>query len=84
MSTSAMPLAQPKRRIHAVTRFEAIDFVNRVNFLFDRWQPEELLAAFSDDVVVDHPLGRSAGKDELVAFLKGYEPITIGCTTATT
>jgi hypothetical protein len=27
-------------------RFEAIDFVNRVKFLFDRRQSEELLAAF--------------------------------------
>ncbi|WP_246650649.1 hypothetical protein [Rhizobium laguerreae] len=78
MSTNAIPLDQPKRRINADTRFEAIDFVNRVNFLFDRWQSEELLAAFSDDVIVDHPLGRSAGKEELAAFLKAYEPITHG------
>lgn len=78
MSTNTMPLGQSNRRIDADTRFEAIDFVNRVNFLFDRWQPEELLAAFSDDVIVDHPLGRSAGKEELAAFLKAYEPITHG------
>jgi len=30
---------------------EVIDFVNRVNFLFDRWQPRQLLEAFSDDVI---------------------------------
>lgn len=78
MSTSTMPLGRSNRRIDADTRFEAIDFVNRVNFLFDRWQPEELLTAFSDDVIVDHPLGRSAGKEELAAFLKAYEPITHG------
>ncbi|NKM00987.1 nuclear transport factor 2 family protein [Rhizobium leguminosarum] len=78
MSTNAVPLDQPKRRINADTRSEAIDFVNRVNFLFDRWQSEDLLAAFSDDVIVDHPLGRSAGKEELAAFLKAYEPITHG------
>jgi hypothetical protein len=43
MSTSATPLSQPKWRIDADTRFEAIDFVNRVNFLFDRWQPRNCL-----------------------------------------
>lgn len=78
MTTSPTSLNQSKLRIDADTRFEAIDFVNRVNFLFDRWLPEELLAAFSDDVIVDHPLGRSAGKKELAAFLKAYEPITHG------
>jgi hypothetical protein len=78
MSTSNPAPAPSRRRIDADTRSEAIDFVNRVNFLFDRWLPEELLAAFSDDVIVDHPLGRSAGKEELAAFLKAYEPITLG------
>ncbi|MDE5445758.1 hypothetical protein GWG65_30995 [Bradyrhizobium sp. CSA207] len=78
MSTSDGLPAQSRRRIDADTRFEAIDFVNRVNFLFDRWRPEELLAAFSDDVIVDHPLGRSTGKVELATFLKAYEPITHG------
>ncbi|MEK1896884.1 MAG: hypothetical protein AAAB20_27010 [Rhizobium sp.] len=46
MSTSAMPLAQPKRRIDADTRFEAIDFVNRVNFLSDRWPGHDCGFAF--------------------------------------
>jgi hypothetical protein len=78
MSTNHPIPAPSIRQIDADTRFEAIDFVNRVNFLFDRWQREELLAAFSDDVIVDHPLGRSAGKEELAAFLKAYEPITHG------
>ena len=78
MSTSNTAPASSNRRIDADTRFEAIDFVNRVNFLFDRWQAEDLLAAFSDDVIVDHPLGRSAGKEELATFLKAYEPITHG------
>ncbi|AGS25622.1 hypothetical protein [Rhizobium etli] len=80
MSTSAMPLAQSKRRIDADTRFEAIDFVNRVNFRFDRWQPEELFAALSDDVIVDHPLGRSTGKDEATR----PSPMAFGGITATT
>jgi hypothetical protein len=77
MSTSSIG-RPPARRIDADTRFEVIDFVNRVNFLFDRWQPEELLDAFSDDVVVEHPLGRSIGKGELARFLEAYEPITLG------
>ena len=47
-----------------------IDFVNRVNFLSDRWQPRRLLEAFSDDVIVDHPLGGSVGKAELEKFLE--------------
>jgi hypothetical protein len=36
-----MPLA------HADTRFEAIYFVNRVNFLFDRWQRDVGRQAFA-------------------------------------
>ncbi|TDK39215.1 hypothetical protein E2F50_03575 [Rhizobium deserti] len=62
----------------ADARGEAIDFVNRVNFLFDRWEPEALLDAFTDDVVVDHPLGRSVGREQLQRFLTDYEPITRG------
>jgi DNA-binding MarR family transcriptional regulator len=42
------------RKIDADTYFEAIDFVNRINFLFDRWEPRQLLEAFSEDVIVDH------------------------------
>ncbi|MET0366417.1 MAG: nuclear transport factor 2 family protein [Sphingobium sp.] len=67
-----------RRRLDADTRLDAIDFVNHVNFLFDRWLPDELLSAFTEDVTVDHPLGRSEGRDELRAFLKAYEPITRG------
>jgi hypothetical protein len=78
MSTNHPAQASTTRRVDADTRFEVIDFVNRVNFLFDRWQIEELLAAFSDDVVVEHPLGRSVGKEDLAKFLEAYEPITLG------
>ncbi len=67
-----------RRKLDAETRLDAIDFVNRVNFYFDRWETENLLAAFDDKVIVDHPLGRSVGKDELRKFLVDYEPITLG------
>lgn len=66
------------RRLPAELRLDAIDFVNRVNFHFDRWDDAALLASFTDDVVVEHPLGRSVGKEELAEFLKAYEPITLG------
>ncbi|WP_413711729.1 nuclear transport factor 2 family protein [Rhizobium sp. Rhizsp82] len=62
----------------AQTAFEAVNFVNRINFFFDRWEVEHLLASFTDDVIVDHPLGRSVGKPALSEFLKAYEPITHG------
>lgn len=66
------------KQVDAQIRSDAIDFVNRVNFYFDRWEFEELLSAFADDVVVDHPLGRSVGKAELKLFLEAYEAITLG------
>jgi hypothetical protein len=78
MNTEAKGSSPARPPVDADMRFEAIDFVNRVNFLFDRWEPEALLASFSDDAVVDHPLGRSNGKKELAAFLNAYEPITRG------
>ncbi|MDR7145028.1 nuclear transport factor 2 family protein [Rhizobium sp. BE258] len=62
----------------AQTAFEAVNFVNRINFYFDRWEADTLLASFTDDVIVDHPLGRSVGKPALAEFLKAYEPITHG------
>lgn len=62
----------------AQTVVEAINFVNRINFYFDRWEVDNLLAAFTGDVIVDHPLGRSVGKPALADFLKAYEPITHG------
>ncbi|MFK4771387.1 nuclear transport factor 2 family protein [Rhizobium sp. ZW T2_16] len=65
-------------QVAAQIRSDAIDFVNRINFYFDRWELAKLLNAFADDVVVDHPLGRSVGKHELEHFLQAYEPITLG------
>jgi hypothetical protein len=65
-------------RVDADARGEVINFVNRINFLFDRWEPQALLDAFTDDVVVDHPLGRSVGREQLRMFLADYEPITRG------
>jgi hypothetical protein len=66
----AMPDAQ--------TIVEAVNFVNRVNFLFDRWEVDKLVSVFTGDVIVDHPLGRSVGRPALAEFLKAYEPITHG------
>jgi hypothetical protein len=66
------------RRLDIAARVDAVDFVNRVNFLFDRWDPAALLDCFTDDVTVEHPLGRSEGRAELAAFLEAYEPITLG------
>lgn len=78
--TSAPPrVPRPLRAaVDPLTRAEVIDQVDRMNHMFDDWDSAALLDAFSDDVLVEHPLGRSQGRDELFAFLQAYEPITHG------
>jgi hypothetical protein len=69
MSTST-PASATIRKIDADTRFEAIDFVNRVNFLFDRWQPRQLLEAFSDEISFGQDMPAiAAAREEIVSSM---------------
>jgi ketosteroid isomerase-like protein len=53
-------------------RADVIEFVNRVNWFFDIWDVEAIVAAFAPDVRTRHPHRTVNGRAELREFLKGY------------
>jgi hypothetical protein len=57
--------------------FGAVDFVNRVNWLFETWDVERLLNAFTPDHVVRHIHGTINGREESIRFFKETYPYYI-------
>lgn len=55
-----------------------VELTNRFNFDIDNWRLDDVLAAFTDDGVMDHPAGRGEGRDGVRTFFEGYRPETRG------
>ncbi|KAH6695447.1 hypothetical protein F5X68DRAFT_227426 [Plectosphaerella plurivora] len=60
-------------------RSSAIDFVNRVNYLFEEFDTDKMSTAFLPDASVHHAYGVNQGKEELTRFItKDYPPLIPG------
>uniref|UniRef100_B0T983 SnoaL-like domain-containing protein n=1 Tax=Caulobacter sp. (strain K31) TaxID=366602 RepID=B0T983_CAUSK len=70
--------APPRHAVYPADRAEVIDRVNRLNVAFDEWDIEAMVAAFTEDCVIDHPRGAIRGHDQLRAFYADYFPLTPG------
>lgn len=60
--------------ISADERSSAIDFVNRINFLFEEWDVPKLLSTCLPEVKVWHAEGVFDGKEEVIRFFRDIYP----------
>ncbi|KAK4903113.1 hypothetical protein LTR27_000041 [Elasticomyces elasticus] len=56
--------------VTADERSSAIDFVNRINYLFEEFNHDKMLSAFLDDSIVYHFHGKIEGKEETRRFFE--------------
>lgn len=70
--------AHPRFAVSAEDRAQVVDAVNRLNFAFDEWDIETMVATFTEDGVVHHARGDVTGHEELRRFYEGYRPLTLG------
>lgn len=57
----------------------AIDFINRVTWLFDAWDIDAMVEAFMPDSVTHHTHGVSRGKVENRRFFQEQCPYVVRC-----
>ena len=55
-------------------RISAIDFINRVNLLFDAWNVDAMVEAFLPDSVTYHTGGVTNGREETRRFFQQMSP----------
>lgn len=72
-----LPPVRPYSAVTAEDRVSAIEFVNRVNWLFDVWDVDALVDAFRPDSVTYHWHGTIRGRDELRRFFDETYPYII-------
>ena len=71
MSTPNLPSVVFDSAVDPADRVSAIDFIHRVNWLFDAWDIDAMVEAFLPDSVTHHTHGISRGKDPDSALLPG-------------
>ncbi len=64
MYTPSLPSIVLDSPVDVADRVSAIDFINRVNWLFDAWDIDAMVEAFLPDSVTHHTHGVSRGKVE--------------------
>jgi ketosteroid isomerase-like protein len=69
--------ATTSNNVTAAERTSAIDFVNRVNFLFEEFDHEKMLSAFLPDAVAYHFHGTIRGHAEMRKFFAEDYPYLI-------
>ncbi|KAH6976592.1 hypothetical protein EDB80DRAFT_871716 [Ilyonectria destructans] len=66
-------------KVTAEERISAVDFVNRVNTLFEEFDKDKVISAFLPDASLHHAFGGFRGIDELGRFFeKDYPPLIPG------
>jgi len=73
----AFPRITPNEHVDPVDRISAIDFVNRVNWLFETWDVGEMVNAFLPDSVAYHFHGTIRGREGLRHFFENDYPYLI-------
>ncbi|RYN43539.1 hypothetical protein AA0114_g10193 [Alternaria tenuissima] len=76
MSTQSLPPIVPytSMDVSGDERSSAIDFVNRLNFLFEEWDTPKILQAFVPDAKVLHVHGTLHGHEDIIEFWKKVYP----------
>ncbi|MFG2731561.1 nuclear transport factor 2 family protein [Streptomyces canus] len=64
--------------VSGTDRADAIELVNRVNWLFDIWDVEGILESFVPDAITRHPHGVARGRAAQRQFLEQYYPLVPG------
>jgi SnoaL-like protein len=71
------PPVSAQGALHAEDRITAVDFVNRVNWLFEVWDVEAMVASFLPDSRTHHFEGTVEGHDGLRAFFRDDYPYLV-------
>jgi SnoaL-like domain len=77
MAKAEFPHFNSPGEVSGSDRADAIEFVNRVNWLFEIWDVEGIAASFLPDAVNRHPHGVISGSTGLRQFLEAYYPQAI-------
>jgi SnoaL-like domain len=77
MAKVEIPNFNAPNAVSGSDRADAIEFVNRVNWLFDIWDVEGIAESFLPDAVTRHPHGVVSGPAGLRQFLEAYYPLAI-------
>jgi hypothetical protein len=77
MFTPSLPSIILDSPVDAADRVSAIDFINRVNWLFDAWDIDAMVEAFLPDSVTHHTHGVSRGKAETRRFFQEQSPYVV-------
>lgn len=73
----AFPAIARVSHVDAADRASAVDFVNRVNWLFETWDVEGMINAFTPDAVAYHFHGTISGHAEIRHFFEHDYPYLI-------
>jgi len=74
MFVQKLPAIGLDSAVDPADRVSAIDFIHRVNWLFDAWDIDVMVEAFLPDSVTHHTHGVSRGKVETRRFFQGRLP----------
>jgi SnoaL-like domain len=77
MSTPALPSVVLSSAVDTADQVSAIDFINRVNWLFDAWDIDAMVEAFLPDGVTHHTHGTIRGRIETRRFFQQQYPYTV-------
>ena len=71
MTISFFPKVKPAAKVSPDIRAAAVDYVNRVNWLFETWDLEAMVDAFLPDARVFHFHGSLDGEKEIRGSVRG-------------
>jgi hypothetical protein len=77
MSTPNLPSVVLDSPVDPADRVTAIDFINRVNWIFDAWDIDAMVEAFLPDSVTHHTHGIVRGRIETRRFFQEQYPYTV-------
>jgi SnoaL-like domain len=77
MSTPTLPSVVLDSPVSTADQVSAIDFINRVNWLFDAWDIDAMVEAFLPDSVMHHTHGIVRGRIETRRFFQEQYPYTV-------
>lgn len=77
MATPNVPSVVLDSPVDPADRMTAIDFINRVNWIFDSWDIDAMVEAFLPDSVTHHTHGVVRGRIETRRFFQEQYPYTV-------
>lgn len=78
MEMAEFPDFNAPNAVSSSDRADAIELVNRVNWLFDTWDVDRIMDLFLPDAVIRHPHGVASGQAEQRSFITAYYPLVPG------